>query len=141
MRDAAKKLGLSDNGLRKHCMKAFVPLPPQGHWNKVHAGQKVRTTPLVPRPPGVSDTVTVGAWDYREHNKRLMETEPVCVCGMHLQPPALPMLIGRAFLPAGRAADMPDPYPATLAAGGSADFVAGGRPSEPTVSKTAIDVM
>jgi hypothetical protein len=77
MRDAAKKLGLSDNGLRKHCMKAFVPLPPQGHWNKVHAGQKVRTTPLVPRPPGVSDTITVGAWDYREHNKRLMETEPV----------------------------------------------------------------
>jgi len=77
MRDAAKKLGLSDNGLRKHCVKAFVPLPPQGHWNKVHAGQKVRTTPLPPRPPGVSDTVTIGAWDYREHNKRLMETEPV----------------------------------------------------------------
>jgi hypothetical protein len=77
MRDAAKKLGLSDNGLRKHCVKGFVPLPLQGHWNKIHAGQKVRTTPLPPRPPGVSDTVTIGAWDYREHNKRLMETEPV----------------------------------------------------------------
>lgn len=77
MKDAAKKLGLSDNGLRKHCVKAFVPLPPQGYWNKVHAGQKVRTIPLPPRPPGVSDTVTIGAWDYREHNKRLMETEPV----------------------------------------------------------------
>jgi hypothetical protein len=31
MRDAAKKLGLSDNGLRKHCVKVFVPLPPQGY--------------------------------------------------------------------------------------------------------------
>jgi hypothetical protein len=48
MREVAKKLGLSDNGLRKHCAKAFVPLPPQGHWNKVHAGQKVKTIPLPP---------------------------------------------------------------------------------------------
>ena len=77
MRDAGKKLGLSDNGLRKHCVKAFVPLPPQGHWNKVHAGQKVKTTPLPIRPPGVSDEITIGAWDYRECNKRLMEAEPV----------------------------------------------------------------
>lgn len=77
MRDAAKKLELSDNGLRKHCVKAFVPLPPQGYWNKVHAGQKLKISPLPPRPPGVSDTVSIGAWDYREHNKRLMETEPV----------------------------------------------------------------
>jgi hypothetical protein len=51
MRDVAKKLGLSDNGLRKHCLKAFVPLPPQGHWNKVHAGQNVKTIPLPLRPP------------------------------------------------------------------------------------------
>jgi len=77
MRDAAKKLGLSDNGLRKHCVKAFVPLPPQGHWNKVHAGQKVKTNPLPPRPPGVSDTVSIGQWDYRLHETRLMEVEPV----------------------------------------------------------------
>ena len=77
MRDAAKKIGLSDNGLRKHCVKAFVPLPSQGHWNKVHAGQKVKTTPLPPRPPGVSDEIPIGAGDYREYNTRLVETEPV----------------------------------------------------------------
>jgi hypothetical protein len=77
MRDAAKKLGLSDNGLRKQCVKAFVPLPPQGHWNKVHAWQKVKTIPLPPRPPGVSDTVSIGQWDYRLHERRLMEVEPV----------------------------------------------------------------
>jgi hypothetical protein len=34
MREVAKRLGLSDNGLRKHCVKPFVPLPPQGHWNR-----------------------------------------------------------------------------------------------------------
>lgn len=77
MRDVAKKLGLSDNGLRKHCVKAFVPLPPQGHWNKVHAGQRVKTIPLSARPPGVSDTVSIGQWDYRLHERRLMELEPV----------------------------------------------------------------
>jgi hypothetical protein len=77
MRDVAKKLGLSDNGLRKHCVKAFVPLPPQGYWNKVHAGQAVKTIPLPPRPPGVSNEVTIGAWDYREHERRLKENEPV----------------------------------------------------------------
>jgi hypothetical protein len=77
MRDVAKKLGLSDNGLRKHCGKAFVPLPPQGHWNKVHAGQEVKTISLPPRPPGISDTVSIGQWDYRLHERRLMEVEPV----------------------------------------------------------------
>jgi hypothetical protein len=77
MREVAKKLGLSDNGLRKHCVKAFVPLPPQGHWNKVQAGQKVKTTPLPPRPPGVSVQVMIGQWDYRQYEKRLKEAEPV----------------------------------------------------------------
>ena len=76
MRDVAKKLGLSDNGLRKHCVKAFIPLPPQGHWNKVQAGQKVKTIPLPARPPGVSNTISIGQWDYRLHEKRLMEIEP-----------------------------------------------------------------
>jgi hypothetical protein len=31
IRDVAKKIALSDNGLPKHCVKAFMPLPPQGH--------------------------------------------------------------------------------------------------------------
>jgi hypothetical protein len=61
MREIAKTLGLSDNGLRKHCSKAFVPSP-QGHWNKVHAGQKVKTAALPPRPPGVSNTIDIGLW-------------------------------------------------------------------------------
>jgi hypothetical protein len=40
MRDVSKKLEMSDNGLRGHCVKAFVPLPPQGHWNKLKAGSE-----------------------------------------------------------------------------------------------------
>lgn len=77
MREVSKTLGLSDNGLRKYCVKAFVPLPPQGHWNKVHAGQKVKTSPLPPRPPGVSDIIQIGQWDYRQYQKELEQTEPV----------------------------------------------------------------
>ena len=76
MRDVAKTLGLSDNGLRKHCVKAFVNLPPQGHWNRVKAGQAVKTNPLPARPPGLSNTVTIGQWDYRFEEKRLLEVEP-----------------------------------------------------------------
>jgi hypothetical protein len=77
VREVAEKLGLSDNELRKHCVKAFVPLPRQGHWNKVQAGQKVKTTPLPPRPPGISVQVMIGQWDYRQYERRLKEAEAV----------------------------------------------------------------
>jgi hypothetical protein len=40
MRDAAQELGLSDVGLKKVCTRHRVPVPPQGYWNKVRAGQK-----------------------------------------------------------------------------------------------------
>jgi hypothetical protein len=40
MRDAAAEIGLSDVGLKKVCIRHRVPVPPQGYWNKVHAGQK-----------------------------------------------------------------------------------------------------
>ncbi len=42
MREAAAELGISDVGLRKVCLRHRVPVPPQGHWNKVHAGQRPR---------------------------------------------------------------------------------------------------
>jgi hypothetical protein len=40
MRDAAADIGISDVGLKKVCIRHRVPVPPQGYWNKVHAGQK-----------------------------------------------------------------------------------------------------
>ena len=39
MRDAAAEIGISDVGLKKVCDRHRVPVPPQGYWNKVHAGQ------------------------------------------------------------------------------------------------------
>jgi hypothetical protein len=64
MRDIAKQLDLSDVGLRKNCVKAFVPPPPQGYWNKVKAGHKPPVIPLPPRPPGVSDVKSFGRYNW-----------------------------------------------------------------------------
>lgn len=44
----APAYGLSDNGLRKICKKLNVPLPPQGHWNRVAAGRTVMPPPPLP---------------------------------------------------------------------------------------------
>jgi hypothetical protein len=40
MRDAAADVGMSDVGLKKICLRHRVPVPRQGYWNKVNAGQK-----------------------------------------------------------------------------------------------------
>ena len=64
MRDVAKRLGLSDVGLRKICVRAQIPLPPQGHWNKLRAGKKSVRIALSPRGPGMSDEVTIGRSHY-----------------------------------------------------------------------------
>ncbi len=45
LRELAAKVELSDVGLRKQLISLGVPLPPQGYWNKVHAGK-----PLPPMP-------------------------------------------------------------------------------------------
>jgi len=76
MREVAKGLGISDVALRKHCVKAFVPPPPQGHWNRVRAGQTVKISPLPPRPPGLSDEIAIGQERYRVHNHGDFEEEP-----------------------------------------------------------------
>lgn len=46
MTTLAKRYGISDNGLRKICLKLQVPLPKAGHWMKVKAGKKVKVAPL-----------------------------------------------------------------------------------------------
>src|SRR5664280_2879502 len=40
----AKEYKISDNGLRKICKRMNIPLPPDGHWQKVKYGYKV--TPI-----------------------------------------------------------------------------------------------
>lgn len=47
----AKKYDMSDNGLRKHCKRLGIPLPPNGYWAKVKAGQKV-PKPTLPKVTG-----------------------------------------------------------------------------------------
>ena len=45
MTSVAKRYGLSDNGLRKRCIKLEIPLPPTGHWAKFQAGRSVTPQP------------------------------------------------------------------------------------------------
>ena len=47
----AKRYNMSDNGLRKHCKRLWIPLPPSGYWAKVRAGQKV-SKPDLPKVRG-----------------------------------------------------------------------------------------
>ena len=46
MTTVAKRYGISDVALRKHCKKLEIPLPQNGHWAKVKAGQKIKIPPL-----------------------------------------------------------------------------------------------
>lgn len=62
MRDLAAKVGLSDVGLKKLLRSMGVATPPQGHWNKVHAGKRVQPCPKVPpRAAGETGRVRVDA--------------------------------------------------------------------------------
>jgi hypothetical protein len=60
MRDLAAKLGLSDVGLKKLLKSHGVITPPQGHWNRVHAGKPVPKSPKLPaRRPGETGRIHV----------------------------------------------------------------------------------
>lgn len=66
MQSLAKKYGISDRGLAKHCTRADIPVPPRGYWAKLQAGMKVVKQPLPPRGLGMSDEVEFGSnrWSY-----------------------------------------------------------------------------
>jgi hypothetical protein len=53
------RFGISGNGLKKACKRANIPVPPQGYWNKLHAGHKVTKTPLPPTAAGTPAKVTI----------------------------------------------------------------------------------
>lgn len=62
MRELAAKLGLSDVGLKKLLKSHGVVTPPQGHWNKLHAGKPVPRCPKIsPRRPGETGRAHVDA--------------------------------------------------------------------------------
>lgn len=62
MRELAKKVGLSDVGLKKLLKAQGISTPPQGYWNRVHAGKPVPKRPEMPeRGPGERGRLCVDA--------------------------------------------------------------------------------
>ncbi|WP_229658358.1 hypothetical protein [Tsuneonella deserti] len=58
MRELAATIGISDVGLKKLLKAHGIATPPQGHWNRVHAGRPVTAPPKPPaRGPGESGRV------------------------------------------------------------------------------------
>lgn len=58
MRELAQRVGISDVGLKKLLRLQGIITPPQGYWNKVHAGKDVPAPPEPPpRGPGANGRV------------------------------------------------------------------------------------
>jgi hypothetical protein len=67
MRDLAQTIGISDVGLKKLLRAQGIVTPPQGHWNRVHAGRKVPAPPSPrPRGPGERGRISLDR-RFREH--------------------------------------------------------------------------
>ncbi|WP_152998882.1 hypothetical protein [Sphingopyxis sp. H115] len=78
MRDLAKKVGISDVGLKKLLHANGIVTPPQGHWNRVHAGKAVTSPPQAPwRRPGQTGRINLEA----KFKGLLPETPPMPVGG------------------------------------------------------------
>lgn len=72
----AKEFGLSDNGLRKLCVRNEVPCPPRGFWAKLQAGKDVSRIALRPRQGKETITLDRAATESRRRrNKDLIRTE------------------------------------------------------------------
>lgn len=54
----SKKYSLSDNGLRKICIKMNIPLPRAGHWVKLQVGKNVPVI-VLPEPYEGDTTITL----------------------------------------------------------------------------------
>lgn len=59
MRDLAKLVGVSDVALSKSLRAGKIPLPPQGYWNKLAAGHRVKKPTLAPPDLGTPLAVWV----------------------------------------------------------------------------------
>jgi hypothetical protein len=59
MRTLAKKIGISDVAVAKHCRKSNVPVPERGYWNKLQAGQHPVKAELSPSDLGTVNEVTM----------------------------------------------------------------------------------
>lgn len=119
MRDLAAKVGISDVGLKKILRSNGIVTPPQGHWNRVHAGRSVSAPPAGgTRRPGETGRI---ALDDRFRGL-IAETAEIAVRGP-FRSPAVPedleelraqelKVIGRVPVP--RSLDKPHPGLAKL---------------------------
>lgn len=68
VRTVAASLGLSDVGLKKHCLAAGIPVPDRGYWAKLNAGKPVVRVRLPQRAPGKAELIQIGPaprhWPY-----------------------------------------------------------------------------
>ena len=71
MTTVAKRYGLSDNGLRKRCVKLEIPLPPVGHWAKLQAGKESVPKPKLPPIKIIKQTINT------EDKKHVIEIEDI----------------------------------------------------------------
>jgi hypothetical protein len=71
----AKRLGISDTGLAKACIRAGIPMPARGYWARLAAGKPAARPALPCRGLGQSDVVQFGRPDFRI----LTGNEPVLV--------------------------------------------------------------
>jgi hypothetical protein len=70
MRTLATGAGISDVGLKKAVVRAGLPVPPPGHWNRLSAGRAVqKKPPLPPRGFGASDIVALGGNNWGSFGK------------------------------------------------------------------------
>lgn len=71
----AKRYDLSDNGLRKHCIRLGIPLPPRGYWERIKSGQKVPKTALPKVAGELKKHVRNYAIKYRTDIEQLTDTD------------------------------------------------------------------
>lgn len=84
----AKELGMSDQGVRKHCLKADIPLPPRGYWAKIAHGKKVPKPKLptrkfsanadVPLSPRAEQYRTESGYDLQKLAEANLELQALC---------------------------------------------------------------
>jgi hypothetical protein len=67
----AKKYNLSDNGLRKVCKKLDIPLPKNGHWQKIQFNKKV----IIEKLPVNNKVETSITLNFRENSETIINGE------------------------------------------------------------------
>ncbi|RYE59270.1 MAG: hypothetical protein EOP48_01405 [Sphingobacteriales bacterium] len=72
----SQKYDISDNGLRKTCVRLNIPYPKKGHWQKVQFGKKNPRTPL-PKDIQVDQQVTLSLRTAGERNQPVDDSIPL----------------------------------------------------------------